>query len=169
MKWIGITGSWRKSCPELEADLKREVTAALRDGAGIVSGGALGVDYIATELALLHAPDGSRLKVFLPSSLDIYAAHYLKRANEGVITTAQAEALIQQLEAVSGLGSMTVNTEQTELNETTYYLRDTEVVNASNELLAFQVNASAGTQDTIDKARQRKIPTKVFRYIVEQQ
>lgn len=167
MKWVGITGSWRKSCPGLEADLKREVTNVLQSGSGIVSGGALGVDYLATELALVYAPDGSRIKLFLPTPLDTYAAHYRKRANEGVITAEQAEALIRQLETVDKLGALVVNPEQTELNKTTYYLRNTEVMNASDEMLAFQVNASPGTQDTIDKALGRGIPVKVFSYTVE--
>ncbi|HMI09160.1 MAG TPA: hypothetical protein VK497_02055 [Candidatus Saccharimonadales bacterium] len=167
MKWIGITGSWRKSSPEMEADLKREVTAVLQNGAGIVAGGALGVDYLATELALIHAPDGSRLKIFLPTSLDMYIAHYRKRAKEGVITVDQSEALIQQLMTVDKLGSLISNLDQTEPNEKTYFLRNTEVINASDEILAFQINASAGTQDTIDKARQRGIPVEVFTYTVE--
>ena len=35
-----------------------------------------------------------------------------------------------------------------------------EVIKASDELVAFQVNGSAGTQDAIDKARERQIPVK---------
>jgi hypothetical protein len=167
MKWIGITGSWRKSSPELELDLEREVTAVLRSGNGIVSGGALGVDYQATELALLYSPNGLQLKIFLPTPLNVYAAHYRKRANEGIISADQAEALIHQLEAVNKLGSLIINSEQSEVNEETYYLRNTEVMNSSDEILAFQVNNSLGTQDAIDKARQQGIPVKVFKYIVE--
>jgi hypothetical protein len=169
MKWIGITGSWRESCPELEIDLEREVDRALRDGAGIVSGGALGVDYLATEIALRYVPDGSRVKIFLPTTLDVYVAHYRKRADESAITPGQAEALIQQLKTAERLGSIIANTRQTALNKETYYLRNTEVMNASDEILAFQVNASPGTQDTVDKARRRGIPTRVFSYTVEKQ
>lgn len=167
MKWTGITGSWRKSCPELRADVNREVALVLQNGKGIVTGGALGVDYQATSLALEYAPDGSRLKVFLPTTLQIYAAHYRKRADEGVITVMQAEALIHQLEIVDHLDSLIVNPEQTEINETTYYLRNSAVMEASDELLAFQANASAGTQDTIDKAIQNGLPVKTFTYNVE--
>ena len=39
------------------------------------------------------------------------------------------------------------------VNVTTYYLRNQDVVDVADELLAFQVNASSGTQDTVDKAR----------------
>lgn len=167
MKWIGVTGSWRKSCPELEHDLVREVKAALQAGYGIVTGGALGVDSIATALALKFRPDGSQIRVILPTTLGIYAAHYQKRADEGVITSKQAEDLIKQLKAVNELGSLVVTHKQTKVNETTYYLRNTEVVNASDELLAFQVNQSAGTGDTVDKARHQGKPVKLFTYTIE--
>ena len=152
MKWIGISGSWRSTCPELERDLEREVTQLLDDGNGIVTGGALGVDYAATAISLEHYPDGSHTKVILPTSLEVYTAHYLKRAKEGVITLEQAQKLIHQLETLNNLGALTLGT-YTEVHKDTYYERNTQVVNASDELLAFQVNGSEGTQDTIDKAR----------------
>jgi hypothetical protein len=48
------------------------------------------------------------------------------------------------------------------VNTATYYLRNQDVVDTADELLAFQVNASAGTQDTVDKARLKGIPVTVF-------
>ena len=103
----------------------------------------------------------------LPTTLEVYAAHYRKRANEGIITQEQAGLLISQLERVNTLGSLIVDTQQNEVNVETYYLRNLEVINASDELLAFQVNDSSGTQDTIDKANAKGIPVKVFNYTVE--
>ena len=50
------------------------------------------------------------------------------------------------------------------VNVTTYYLPNQDVVDAADELLAFQVNASAGTQDTVDKARMKGIPVAVFTF-----
>lgn len=168
MKWIGVSGSWRNTCPELEEDLKREITVALENGDGIVTGGALNVDFTATEIALQHYPDGSRIKVMLPTTLEVYTAHYRKRAEEGVITHEQAEKLIYQLELVNKLDSLVINPAHREVTKDTYYLRNTEVINASDELLAFQVNNSAGTQDTIDKAKKKGIPVKLFTYVVEE-
>jgi hypothetical protein len=167
MKWIGITGSWRKTSPELEADLQAEVTQLLDEGNGVVTGGALGVDYLATKVTLEYAPDGSRIKVFLPTSLEIYSAHYRKRAEEGVITTEQAEGLIKQLETVNELGALCVNNFESVVDERTYYLRNTEVMEASDKLLGFHVNGSAGTKDTIDKAKAKGIPVKVLEYTIE--
>ena len=47
---------------------------------------------------------------------------------------------------------------------TTYYLRNQDVVDVADELLAFQVDASGGTQDTMDRARLKGIPLVIFTY-----
>ena len=63
--------------------MKTEVATALAAGNSIVTGGALGTDYWATEVAL--DADPARLKVILPTSLVTYAAHYRMRTTEGII------------------------------------------------------------------------------------
>lgn len=125
------------------------------------------MDYEATELTLAYASTGRRLKVFLPTTLDIYAAHYEKRALEGVISREDAVRLITQLETVKSIGSLIVNPQEVSVDARTYYQRNTEVVQACDELLAFQVNGSQGTQDTIDKARELGKPVRLFTYQVE--
>jgi hypothetical protein len=167
MKWVGISGSWRAASQKLKEDVEQEVTRILNSRHGIVTGGALGVDYLATDIALKRFPDGSRIKVFLPTSLESYARHYRKRANEGVITTVQAEKLIKQLETLQKLHALTENPAVSIVNTDSYYRRNSAVVEASDTLVAFQVNNSAGTQDTIDKAKNKGIPTHVFRYSVQ--
>jgi predicted Rossmann fold nucleotide-binding protein DprA/Smf involved in DNA uptake len=167
MKWVGISGSWRMTSQEVEQDIEREVTYILASGHGVVTGGALGVDYLATDIALKRFPDGSHIQVFLPTSLESYARHYRKRANEGAITTAQAEKLIEQLEALQKLHALTENPTVSAVNMDSYYQRNSAVIAASNELVAFQVNNSAGTQDTIDKAKSKGISTRVFRYSIQ--
>jgi hypothetical protein len=143
--------------------VRHEVAAALGAGKSIVTGGALGVDYWATEMALNIDP--GRLKVILPTSLATYAAHYRWRAAEGVIPVQQAEDLIRQLETVARAGGLVEHPERPQVVDvTTYYLRNQDVVDAADELLAFQVNASRGTQDTVDRARQKGIPVEVFAY-----
>lgn len=163
MTRVGISGSWRYVLPELREAVHREVAAALAAGKSIVTGGALGTDYWATEAAL--SIDPARLKVILPTSLATYAAHYQRRAAEGVISDRQAQDLIGQLEAVAQASSLVEHPERPQVvNTTTYYLRNQDVVDAADELLAFQVNASAGTQDTVDKARLKGIPVSVFTF-----
>lgn len=46
----------------------------------------------------------------------------------------------------------------------TYYERNTAIILAADELLAYHVNNSEGTQDAIAKARARNIPTTVHVY-----
>lgn len=163
MKWIGVSGSWRVSNEELCRDVQASVAHVVQQGDGIVSGGALGVDQVATEEALRHNPAADRIKIIIPSTLEIFAAHYRKRANEGVITAEQAESLVGLLTAIKTKGALT-EMDYTELNPTSYYARNTAVLEASDELLVFQVNNSAGTQDTIDKAHERGMPITLKQY-----
>ena len=70
---------------------------AIRRGDGIVSGGALGIDFIALDEALKSDPKAERVKIFLPTTLEKYSEHYRKHARLGTITSWQAENLIKQL------------------------------------------------------------------------
>lgn len=166
-KWIGISGSWRATSPEIEQEVRSVVRSIILAGNGIITGGALNVDYQATD-EVLKLDRLNQIKIFLPTSLDIYAAHYRKRAQEGVITPQQAEDLIVQLTKVKQLNprGLIEHSTNTVADKTTYYERNLEVVNASDELLAFQINNSAGTQDTIDKANIKGIPVKVYSYTI---
>jgi len=66
---------------------------------------------------------------------------------------------------VAEAGSLVEHHERPQiLDVTTYYLRNQDVVDVADELLAFQVNASGGTQDTVDKARLKGMPVVVFTY-----
>jgi hypothetical protein len=146
--------SLRSAPPGLADAVHREVAAALRADKSIVTGGALGVDYWATETTL--SIDPARLKVILPTSLATYAAHYRRRAIEGVISAEQTGGLIRQLEAVRQAGGLVEHPERPQVVDvTTYCLRNQDVVDVSDELLAFQVNASGSTQDTVDRPAER--------------
>lgn len=165
LKWVGISGSWRKTSPEIESDVRREVKKIVLAGGGIVTGGALNVDYQATDEVLkLNCPE--QLKIFIPTTLPIFAAHYRKRAEEGVLTSTQAEDLIKQLTRVKELNPEALIENQVNqiLDQTTYFERNSKVVEASDELVAFQVNKSEGVQDTVDKARAKGIPVRLFSY-----
>jgi hypothetical protein len=165
MQRVAISGSWRTVSAQVETDVRSEVSRIFNAGGGIVSGGALGVDFIATEEALRHDPQASRILLILPTPLPVYASHYRQRATEGVITAAQAESLIAQLSRVKSANPAALE----EMNFTvctpeTYYARNPRVIESADSLLAFQVNGSAGTQDAIDKAKQLGKPVCVRRY-----
>ena len=171
MKWIGISGGWRKTNKEVEQIVRREVSKIMRRGDGIVSGSALGVDSIALDEALKNNPNASRIKILLPTYLKNYAAHYRRRANEGVITRDQAEELIKQLIGLRDINTNALVENPIEIEEITkehYYDRNLEVVKKSDSLLAFHIRSEKseglGTQDTIEKARLRGIPVKVVEF-----
>jgi len=166
MKWIAISGSWRKLNDQVETDVRRTVREIFQRGDGIVTGGALGADYLATDEMLSLDGTLTHLKIFIPTPLYWYSKHYLKRASEAVITFKQANALARQLSLVQQINPQALieNLKNQVVNQDTYYERDTAVVNSADELVAFQVNYSAGTQDTINKARQKGIPVQIFSY-----
>lgn len=169
MKWVAISGNWKKMNKELEKDIRNTVRKIISRGDNIISGGALGVDYVAIDETLKLDPTAKRIKIFLPVTLEIYAAHHRKRAKERVITKKQAEALIIQLSKVRGTNpsSLVENKDNAIVNQEIYYARNSAVIEAADELIAFRVNESPGTKDTIEKAHQKDIPVKVFTYTIK--
>ena len=168
MKWIGISGGWRKTNSQVEEDVRRVVSEIITNGNGIVSGGALGVDYIATVEAIKLNPSATLIRVYLPTTLQIYSAHYRKRAIEGVITNVQAEMLVSQLEKLAKINKDAIieNKENKIVNKDAYYQRNMEVIRASDELIAFHINKSEGTQDAIKKAEEKGILVRKFEYTI---
>lgn len=173
MKWIAISGSWRKTTDEIEEKLRNIVREIIRRGDGIVSGGALGVDFIALNEALKHDSKAERIKIFLPTMFETYAAHYRKHASLGTITREQTENLISQLAKLKKINpeALIENPNSNFTEETKkrmYYERNSAVIDASDELIAFRVKTKQsegmGTADTIEKARKKGIPVKLFQY-----
>ena len=103
MQWIAISGSWRNPSKQVEHDVRITVANIISTGDGIVTGGALGVDYFATAEALIYDPMASQIKIILPTPLNIFEEHFLKRAGEGVITHDQANTLLDQLKRVKAV------------------------------------------------------------------
>lgn len=169
MKWVAIAGGWRKSNQQVEDDVRKIVREIIQRGVGIVSGGALRVDYFALDEALKSNPSATQIKIFLPCSLEKYAVHYRMRAHEGVITHELAEQLIEQLTRLKKVNpdALIENKNNTVVDKEAYYERITKIVDASDELVAFHVNKSEGTQDTITKAEKKGIPVKIFSYTIE--
>ncbi len=85
MKWIAISGSWRKTNKKVEKDVRRTVGKIIKNGDGIISGGALGVDYFTLDEAMKLNPNSKNIKIILPARLNIFTKHFFKRAKEGVI------------------------------------------------------------------------------------
>lgn len=168
MKWIAISGSWRKTNDQVKKDVVGTVRKIISTGDGIVCGGALGVDYIATNESIKLDSSCQKIRIFLPVKLDVFTKHYLKRSNQGVITHQQAKDLVSQLNHLKEINPKSIieNKDNLVVNKDTYYSRNSEIVAVADKLIAFQVNDSQGTQDTINKAKQKGIPVKVFKYLL---
>jgi len=167
MKKILISGSWRFQDKKLEELVRQTVREILDRGDGIITGGALGVDFWVLD-EVLKQDQVEKIQVFLPSSLNFYEKHYLKRATEGMITKKQARDLIAQLQKLKKLNQQALveTTGVTNLNQVAYYARNSKEVHHADELIAFQVNQSQGTQDTINKAKQKQIPVQVHQFTI---
>jgi hypothetical protein len=167
-RWVAISGSWAITSKEVENDVRKNVRNILKSGGGIVTGGALNVDSFATDETIEFDPECKRIKIFLPTTLKIYSAHYRKRAKEGVITSKQAENLIIQLEYIKKTNSKAIieNKVNKIVDKRTYFERNLEVVKAADELYAFHVveSTGGGTIDTIEKAKGLGIKVKRFDY-----
>ena len=166
-EWVAISGTWRTVTADVENDVRGEVRNIIEKGDGIVTGGALGVDYIATDEVLKADPAARHIRIILPTPLSVYANHYFRRAEEGVISAGQAFELVHQLMEVKAknpeaLVEMGFNA----CNQESYYARNGKVIDAADRLLAFQVNDSAGTQDAIDKAKAAAKPVLQRKYQV---
>lgn len=166
ISWMGITGSWRSTNIAINRAVRQTVREAIAANKGIVTGGALRVDYFATDEALRRDRTGTHLKVIIPTSLDIYCNHYHTAAEEGKCTRRQARQLEKQLHRVKKLGRL-VEMKYTAVNQETYYYRNTEVINSSTELVAFHVNGTAGVQHAIDEAQKRGLQVTIHRYTLK--
>lgn len=173
MKWVGISGGWRRTNQKVEDGVRKTVREIIQRGDGIVSGGALGVDFIATDEALKYDPAAGRIKIFLPTTLEKYSEHYRKHAELGDVTSEDVENLIALLTRLKRLNPKSLienpDTNFTEENKKErYYERNGSVVNASDELVAFHIRTEMseglGTNDTIEKAKAKGIPVKAYTY-----
>lgn len=166
MKWIGVSGTWQLTSEKVEKDVRRAVEEILERGDGVITGGALGVDSFAMDEVVVEGLASSRIKVCLPVTFDIYKKHYLKRAGEGVITSEQANDLISLLGKIykENPEAIIEGARFSVCDKESYYARNGTVVDLSDELYAFQVNGSSGTQDTMEKAKSEGKGVKVFSY-----
>ena len=173
MKFVAISGSWRKVNKEIEEKIRKIVRQILKRGDGIVSGGALGVDYIALDEALKHDKKAQRIKIFLPTTLKRFAQHLRKHARRGDVKKSAVEKLISKLKKLKALNKKAlIENKRADFKEETkkkyYYQRNTKIIKAADELIAFRVitkkSQGLGTLDAIKKAKKKGIPVKVFEF-----
>jgi len=165
LKYSAISGSWRSLSDVVADDVNTAVQSCIVEGRGIVTGGALGVDFLATERMLYHSKVARSLVVVIPTPLDAYVKHYRMRADEGVITASDAHRLEIQLRVVrrSSIGELVEMTGHA-VDTHSYFARNSYVLSMADELLAFHLDDSPGTADTIAKALAANIRTAIKTY-----
>ncbi len=159
MKWILFTGTWRLTNSDVENDVRASVREVLGRGDGIVTGGATGVDFFAMDEAMKIDPTASRLKVVIPTSLNEYIEDYHANWCQSPVTTITIGTLEKLLFKIKeSKEDALIEMSHTAITQEHYNLRHDEEISLSDEVYAFQVNSSTGTQDTIDKARAKGLP-----------
>lgn len=168
MRWHAISGSWRYTNSDIQTDTKRVVKAIISSNEGIITGGALRVDYYATDLMMNEGNPKGHLKIYLPTSLDSLLNHYRKRQFEGVINKMQALSVISQLADVKRMYPECLIEGDYEFpNEESYYARNTKIIQDCNVFHAFWVNKSGGVRDAINKALDLGKEVHVYQYAIK--
>ena len=168
MKWLAVVGT-REVNYIIRRDIERFVGQKITEGSGIVSGGATGADHEAARLAYEYGLEAARFRIFLPVELELYCQALYDRAADGKCRQDDAIATIALLRdiAKNRSGVLYDTTEFTEVNAESFHARNCQIVDLADELVAFRVNDSRGTTFTIDEAKEKGIPVKVFDYIVD--
>lgn len=166
--WLGITGSWRTIDQVVVDDVAELVTETVDRGYGIVTGGALGVDYVATEVVRGIGNPSTDLRIVLPIDAVDYMTHYGHTADAGPeskIHTSQGSRLGRQLYELSidhpdsiyavdiFDGERFMEPDEQDFRIHAYYFRNGLIAHGADGLGVFQVNGSKGVADTVMKAQ----------------
>lgn len=166
MRWIIFTGTWRLTNSEVENDVRQAAREVYKNGDGIVTGGATGVDYFVMDEFLKHDPGATRMRVFIPARLKHFLEDYRKNWKHAPITDTHIDNLERVLRLIQSRNPSALFEEKKETGDITqdeYNLRNTMEILWSDEVYAFQVNGSIGTADTIKKAREAGLPISIHK------
>lgn len=153
MKWIIFTGTAAHTNDEVEHDVRKKTRQVLRKGWGIITGGAVGVDYFCMD-EVYKQNKLENLRVILPVKLEQYARDYLLYKAD-VVKPELGKSVMKLMKAIKKKSPASImEMKLKKVNLETLLERDTEEVKYGNEVYAFHVNKSIGTQDTIDKAKE---------------
>lgn len=159
--WIGVTGSWRTINQKVVDDITNIVRYITSHGMGILTGGALGVDYITTEIVLKEGDPNTQLRITVPINKYDYVQHFMNSASSSVINSSQRNAIAKQMiyvidkypEIIFDKTSFNqkefLDTENDEYRKDCYSFRNNLIAYACDGLVPFWVNQSKGVKDTI--------------------
>lgn len=159
--WIGITGSWRTINEKVVDDLTSIVRYILDNNFGILTGGALGVDYIATEIVLREGSPEKQLRITLPINKIDYIRHFKNSSLNSKIHHSQMMAIADQItyinrnfpDIIFDASGFDQNEFLKPINEKyredCYSFRNNLIGDGCDGLIPFWINGSAGVEDTI--------------------
>ncbi|MEK6871895.1 MAG: hypothetical protein AABX16_03250 [Nanoarchaeota archaeon] len=159
--WIGISGSWRTINQRVVNDISEIVREVIKKKRGILTGGALGVDYITTEIVLKEGDPKRQLRVVLPVKREAYIEHLTKSYFSDVIDLSQTEHLTDQLMYINNYfpeiifdqthfkESEFLKPENKSYRNKSYYFRNGLIAYGCNGLVGFSVNKSQGVFNTM--------------------
>ena len=98
--WVGITGSWRYIDQKVVDDVTNTIRYLTNKDIGILTGGALGVDYLATE-TIIKEGNPENLRIALPINRADYIRHFRNSASSNVINPSQRNAIANQIFKIS--------------------------------------------------------------------
>ena len=183
-RWIGISGSWRYINQAVVNDTALIVRSLIKRGVGIITGGALGVDFIATEIMLKESDPAENLRIVLPINkdaymqryTDVYMQQYTDAGLQTNVTRTQADALTSQIFYMATHFPKIIF-DKTPFNEIefialqndhyrklAYNFRNGLVGYGCEGLVALCVNDSSGVQDTVRKLEKMKKPHSLVQY-----
>lgn len=157
-KWVAISGTWRHLVAGVEKDVREAVQRLHQQGTNLVVGSAPGVDSFALDEMLMLNPDASRILVMLPTTLPYYVERLTAWGqSQSTLEQEHVKTQIALLERLLRLRPEALQQgpeiEAHKMEETDYSAMNARIVAHADELQAFQVDESHGTQDAIDKAR----------------
>jgi predicted Rossmann fold nucleotide-binding protein DprA/Smf involved in DNA uptake len=166
-KWLAVIGT-REVNPEISRAVRREIQTALADGWSIVSGGATGVDHEAATL-VYQSGGVSRLKIYLPTTLDIYIKGLKSRASAGKCLPRDVVATIRLLQKIQSENPTIIieNHQFTTVNKQSFHARNNQIMEFCDAVMAFRANQSPGTTYTISMAQKLGKPIQVFDFRVD--
>ena len=183
---IGISGSWQQTNAEVIDDVYNVVSYALSKGMGIITGGAPGVDNVAirTVLEAVRKRDiPKKLRVVLPvnkySFIERFQDAIKKGKSKKGIEASQAREHIYLLEGLYKFRDIVFDETHFEEDRflvgrnddyrTLAYLdRNGLIVYGCDALVAFLVNNTRGTEDTIKKCHAIGKPYEIKKYMSDE-
>lgn len=166
MKWIIFTGTWRLTNKEVEHDVRMYARKVFERGDGMVTGGATGVDFFAMDEWLKLNPECTKIRIFIPARLDHFIRDYRKNWKHDPVTDRDIddiEYVLALIKERNPSAIFEVRKDSGDITQEEYDIRHNEEVTFSDDVYAFQVNNSTGTQDTIDKAQRAGLPVSVHK------